>query len=180
MNLGKLLGVGKSFVTWRSGKAYNKNRRAYLPKFNAGNSFEPKTPESAPVGGPKAVKPAAPFAQKVSIAKPGAKPTRATTWTEKLNPFRAPTPVAPPTYKAVQVELSLAAVKPVSNDLSDADIEVVPVKSRTVVAADLMEDRMDFTTGTRPNPALELADVPMLPPPRKSWEFVGERLMKPV
>ena len=54
----------------------------------------------------------------------------------------------------MQSELSLDSVKVVHNDLSDADVEVVPIKSRT---AD--------------EPA-----VPDLPPPKKSWEFLGERL----
>lgn len=49
---------------------------------------------------------------------------------------------------ATQTELSLDAVKVVHNDLSDVDVEVVPIKSR--------------------------ASAPEQP--RKSWEFVGERL----
>jgi hypothetical protein len=51
---------------------------------------------------------------------------------------------------ATQTELSLDSVKVVHNDLSDVDVEVVPIKSR--------------------------ASVPELPAPKKSWEFVGERL----
>jgi hypothetical protein len=86
-----------------------------------------------------------------------AMPARATSWKDKLNPFRAPEPVRlAPQAGAVQVELSLEAVKVVHNDLSDADIEVVPVKSRTAAM---------------PEPA-------MLPPARSAWEFLGERLVK--
>ena len=59
---------------------------------------------------------------------------------------------------AVQVELSLEAVKVVHNDLADADIEIVPVKSRT-----------DATP-----------EAPMLPPARAAWEFLGERLVKQI
>jgi len=187
MNLGKLLGAGKSFISGRGIKAYRETRHAYLPKFNAGsNPFGAKVEASAPaVAAPPPAKPktAMAVAAKAPVAaslKPAARPTRATTWTEKLNPFRAPAPVAPRSYKAVQVELSLEAVKPVSNDLAEADIEVVPVRSRTLVAVDLTDDRMDLTAGTRPHPPLEMADVPMLPPPRQTWEFVGERLMTPV
>ena len=51
---------------------------------------------------------------------------------------------------ATQTELSLDTVKVVHNDLSDVDVEVVPIKSR--------------------------AGVPDLPAPKNSWEFVGERL----
>jgi hypothetical protein len=49
-----------------------------------------------------------------------------------------------------QAELSLDTVRVVHNDLSDVDVEVVPIKSRST--------------------------VPELPAPKKSWEFVGERL----
>lgn len=51
---------------------------------------------------------------------------------------------------ATQTELSLDSVKVVHNDLSDVDVEIVPIKSRAV--------------------------APDMPAPRKSWEFVGERL----
>jgi hypothetical protein len=51
---------------------------------------------------------------------------------------------------ATQTELSLDAVKVVHNDLSDVDVEVVPMKSRSA--------------------------APELGAPKKSWEFVGERL----
>lgn len=50
----------------------------------------------------------------------------------------------------LQTELSLDSVKVVHNDLSDVDVEVVPIKSRTGAAE--------------------------LPAPKKAWEFVGERL----
>ena len=43
----------------------------------------------------------------------------------KKNPF-APAPVRPLEKPAVQCELSLETVRPVRNDLSDADLEVVP------------------------------------------------------
>lgn len=51
---------------------------------------------------------------------------------------------------AMQTELSLDSVKVVHNDLSDADVEVVPMKSRS--------------------------SVPDVQPAKKSWEFLGERL----
>jgi hypothetical protein len=68
-------------------------------------------------------------------AQPSAQPAN---WTEKWNPFRSSAPVKSaghPGVPAVQEELSLDAVKVLHNDLSDADVEVVPVKSRTVAAA---------------------------------------------
>jgi hypothetical protein len=51
---------------------------------------------------------------------------------------------------ATQTELSLDSVKVVHNDLSDVDVEVVPIKSRSAATE--------------------------LPTPKKSWEYVGERL----
>ncbi len=57
---------------------------------------------------------------------------------------------------AVQPEFSLDAVKVVHNDLADADVEIVPVKSHAVASP----------------------EAPILPPARKSWDFLGERLMR--
>jgi hypothetical protein len=77
----------------------------------------------------------------------------------KLNPisiFCAVPPFADKNVTPVQVELSLEKVKVVHNDLSDADVEIVPMKSRPA-------------RGPAP------AD---LPPAKKSWEALGERIMK--
>lgn len=164
MNLGKLLGAGKTFFGGGGSVAYRENKRIYLPKFNAEkNPFAPKVvePVAAPV--PEAKKVSVPVAaktQKIPVfASPLTKavtPARAASWKDKLNPFRAPEPTRLAPVSAVQVELSLEAVKVVHNDLADADIEVVPVKSRPVTQL----------------------DAPMLSPARASWEFLGERLVK--
>jgi hypothetical protein len=160
MNLGKLLGSGKSFFGGRGTVSYREDKRVYLPKFNTGkNPFESKPAEAAPEPAPAKIteKPvAAPVPARARKFSPKpAGPVRAVSWKDKLNPFRAPTPSAPPMVGAVQTELSLEAVKVVHNDLADADIEIVPVKSRT--AAD---------------------EAPMLPLARRPWEFLGERLIK--
>lgn len=63
---------------------------------------------------------------------------------------RANNPARSQKGMAMQTELSLDSVKVVHNDLSDVDVEVVPIKSR--------------------------AGAPELPAPKKSWEFVGEHL----
>ena len=128
MNFGKLLGAGKSFISGRGGIAYREDKRVYLPKFNSEkNPFAPKPAEpsvTAAVEPEKAVASVAAKTQKISTVP-------APSWTEKLNPFRAVKPVtAPAPVATVQVELSLDAVKVVHNDLSDADVEVVPMKSR--------------------------------------------------
>jgi hypothetical protein len=170
MNLGKLLGVGKSFFGGDPMAAYRLNKRACLPKFNDGkNPFAPKTtapaaetalvaekktapevarpPKAAP---PYAFKPAAKLVAKQ--ARPAVKPERPG-WTTRLNPFRAPEPVAPQSPLVVQEELSLDAVKVVHNDLADADVEIVPVNSRAGAPA-------------------------LLPPARQAWEYLGESLLK--
>jgi hypothetical protein len=149
MNLGKLLGAGKSFFGGGGNVAYREDKKFNLPKFNADkNPFAPKPTQTAPV--------AAPETKKVFTPPPAAGSVRATSWKDKLNPFRAPEPTRLAPANAVQVELSLEAVKVVHNDLADADIEIVPVKSRTASPA----------------------EAPVLPPTRSAWEFLGERLVK--
>jgi len=139
MNFGKLLGTGKTFFGGCKTAEYRRNKQVYLPKFNSEkNPFMPKAPEPAkPAEASAADKIYAALAagtQKSSVL-PAAKPARAAGWTAKLNPFRAPEPVAPPMVNTVQAELSLDAVKVLHNDLSDADVEVVPVKSRSAAPA---------------------------------------------
>ena len=162
MNLGKLLGLGKSFFGGGEPQAYRLNRRACLPKFNEGkNPFAPQAPTGTPTETPAVGKvetkvsvPSAAWKQPL-VVKPAVK-AAATGWTARLNPFRTPEPVAPLLPVAVQPELSLDTVKVVHNDLADADVEVVPVKSRAdaPVAA------------------------PVLPPARQAWEYLGESLLK--
>ena len=166
MNLGKLLGAGKSFFGGGDKIAYREDKKFNLPKFNTDRNpfaLKPAVVAAAPVPPQELNKvslAAAAKTQKIAAfatacaAKP-AEPVRAVSWKDKLNPFRVPAPSAPVT-SAVQVELSLEAVKVVHNDLADADIEVVPVKSRTAVQP----------------------EAPMLPPARSAWEFLGERLVK--
>jgi hypothetical protein len=86
-------------------------------------------------------------------AAPPAKPARMG-WTTRLNPFRPPEPVVPPAEE--QTQFSLDAVKVVHNDLSDAEVEVVPVKAHA-----------------------EVPQVPVLPPARQAWEYLGEKILKP-
>lgn len=172
--------AGNSFFGGGRKAEYRMNKRAILPKFNDGrNPFAPKVAEpvepakaeqaaAAPAaavqkapppyafkpkplkrGGrllPPAPAPAAPVAQ-------AAARTSRTGWTMRLNPFRSREAAVP--AAAVQPELTLNAVKVVHNDLADADVEVVPVKSHT-----------------------EAVEPPVLPPARRAWEYVGENLLK--
>jgi hypothetical protein len=159
MNLGSMLAAGKSFISGGASAAYRENKRVYVPKFNSDkNPFAPKTQEQnvvAPVAAKKIAPPVAVASKKIPALAPA--PLRATNWATKLNPFRASPPAAP--MPTVQPELiSLRDVKVIHNDLTDADVEVVPAKSR----------------GAKP------PEVPVLPPSREPWEFMGERLMKSV
>lgn len=142
MKLAQLLGAGKSFFGGQGPLSYRENKHVYVPKFSAAkNPFTPKPKEADEAGGPKpetatvsvpAVVPAAKVrGQAKELATPStARLKRSAGWADKLNPFRAPQPTAP-VLTAVQPEFSLDAVKVLHNDLSDAEVEVVPVKSRT-------------------------------------------------
>jgi hypothetical protein len=167
MNLGKLLGAGKSIFGGQAPVVYRQSKQVSLPKFNAGkNPFVPEAPKAADPA-PVAAAPAAPtpsvpvaapaapaVAAKVATPTPSvfsagpAKPARpvtpksvhATNWAEKLNqlwaakPARA-TPAATGPMPNVQPDLlTLDSVKVVHNDLSDVDVEVVPMKSRPAAA----------------------------------------------
>jgi hypothetical protein len=142
MSLGKLLGAGKSFVNGGKAAAYRADRRVYLPKFGSQkNPFvacdkteaaEPpkKTAKSAVAPAPKAI-----AAKTQKMPTVSATPTRVTTWTEKFNPLsilRGATLEAKSSPRPVQSELSLEKVKVVHNDLSDVDVEIVPIKSRSM------------------------------------------------
>lgn len=171
MNLGKLLGAGKSFISGGKPAAYRTDKRFYLPQF-----VSPKNPfataAAVPAQGelppPAEKKPGEPL--KKTTALPGlktrklpvaaqSKPARPPGWTSRLNPvalFRTAPAVADKTVATVQTELSLEKVKVVHNDLTDADVEIVPLKSR-------------------PAPGPALADSQ---PAKRSWEVLGERIMK--
>jgi hypothetical protein len=168
MNLGKLLGAGKSFVSGGNAAAYRTDKRVYLPQFvSPKNPFAhpavvptqaelPKPPvenSSVPV---KKITPSWVKTQKMPVLAVQGATARKTTWVSKLNPvsiFRAAPPMANDATP-VQVELSLEKVKVVHNDLTDAEVEVVPMKSR---------------------PAREPAAAQ---PNKKSWTDLGERIMK--
>src|SRR5665213_4053495 len=94
MNLGKLLGAGKSFVNGGRAVAYRADKRACLPKFGSSkNPFVaatqtdlPKAAEKNPVALAKKV--AAPFLEKTR-KRPAisGKPKSLAVWTSKLNPM---------------------------------------------------------------------------------------------
>jgi hypothetical protein len=142
MNLGKLLATGKSIKNGQSAVAYRKDRRVYLPKFGS-----PKNPFTTTV---QAELPKPPVENSVAPVKNTATPTwaktqkiptvsagpaRVTTWAEKFNPiaiWRGSAAEEKSSPHAIQAELSLEKVKVVHNDLTDVDVEVVPIKSRSM------------------------------------------------
>jgi hypothetical protein len=174
MNLGKLLGAGKSFISGGKPAAYRTDKRVYLPQFiSPKNPFANSAPAPVQTGASRPAGPSSAGPTRKATPPPWAKtrdmssaempgqssPTRVTTWASKFNPvaiFRevaaAPVRTAPP----VQTELSLERVRVVHNDLTDADVEVVPMKSR---------------------PAREPADD-AAPAAKKAWADLGERIMK--
>jgi len=150
MNLGKLLFAGKSVVNGCETVSYRENKQVVLPKFvSAKNPFAPSKmpPETAPTLA---------TAQRLPPISGTSKSLAA--WTNKLNPVSLWAGAAPAEQKAlaaVQAELSLDTVKVIHNDLSDADVEVVPIKSRPAAS-----------------------ETSALSPAKKSWEILGERLLR--
>ena len=166
MNIGKLMAAGRNLVSGRDAVAYRENKQACLPKFNSPkNPFttpvkaeSPRPPlENLAVPAAKVSPPAWEKKQKIPAVATPPKPLAA--WTTKLNPMtmlRGSQEEKTFSRPIVQSELSLDSVKVVHNDLTDADVEIIPMKSR---------------------PARNL-DVPDLQPAKKSWEILGERLLK--
>jgi hypothetical protein len=159
MNLGKLLFAGKSVVNGCGTISYRENKQVALPRFvSPKNPFGPsKTPaETTPVQAKKDTAPDLVATQKIPPVSSA--PKSFAVWTNKLNPaslWNSAPPAEQKTLPAVQTELSLDTVKVVHNDLSDADVEVVPIKSRSAAS-----------------------EVPALSTAKKSWEILGERLLR--
>jgi hypothetical protein len=153
MNFGKLLAAGKSLALGGAGVPYHLDKRVYLPKF-----VSPKNPfVKGEEQKPSTTNPVA-AAVKTEIAMKTQKlpevQKAATAWKSKLNPisiFRTQQSDAKRIATPVQTELSLEKVQVLRNDLSDADVEIVPLKSNS-------------------------GAVQNLPPAEKSWEILGERL----
>lgn len=182
MKLGKLLAAGKSVMNGRKEVSYRASKQVYLPKFGpASNPFKSPAEEPAAEAPPKEtgqVSEARPTRLAVSgapaatMSQASPAPSRppafspvsgkktAVPWASRLNPasiFRGRTSGNKSADSSLrgqkqptQTELSLDSVKVLHNDLTDVDVEIVPIKSRSGPAD--------------------------LPPPKKSWEFLGERL----
>ncbi|HKW29991.1 MAG TPA: hypothetical protein VJT54_11685 [Verrucomicrobiae bacterium] len=164
MNLGKLLAAGRSIIGGRGEIAYRISDRAYVPKFiSPKNPFAPAVKaEPAPKAetAPIKKKPASDGTKTQKLPSLAKALPRQQSWVKKLNPisiWRGSRPQLPPTAQPpLQAELSLDRVKVVHNDLTDADVEIVPIKSRT-----------------SPEP-----ETPILPPANNgdSWSRLGAKI----
>jgi len=159
MSLMKLLTVSKSFAGGRSGPGrYKMAEQGLLPKFAPmgrpvslapkRKSDEPPTIQranSTPNAPPNSLQQQffqvpAPVAKPVKAAAPTPRAARSDVST---NWFRLGSQPIRPAGKSkpatAQTELSLDAVKPVRNDLSDSDLQIVP--ARTAIEPDAMNRR---------------------------------------
>ena len=134
--------AGKSIKGGRREICYHISDRTYLPKF-----ISPKNPFAPVKVEPPANVAVAPIQKK--LAADGTKTQKLPvlsqtrrqekTWFSKLNPIsiwrQSASSAAQKNQHPLQAELSLDRVKVVHNDLSDADVEIVPIKSRPVPEA---------------------------------------------
>ncbi|MEI9865758.1 MAG: hypothetical protein WDN00_14630 [Limisphaerales bacterium] len=105
---------------------------------NAGAvATQDELPKSEPQASlPPDKKSASPWAKAqkmLEVAAPQGATARATTWVSKLNPvsmFRNSSSPWTKLSRPCRSNFSLEKIKVVHNDLSDADVEVVPMKSR--------------------------------------------------
>ena len=158
--MGKLLAAGTSVVKANGSIKYHENKQAFLPKFisprNPFVSAKPTSPEPPAVLSPTRPPRVPEVAPPKAPARAGSKSLAS--WASKLSPaslWGGSPPTQQKVLPAVQAELSLDTVKVVHNDLSDADVDVVPIKSRPA----------------EPEP-------PDLAPAKKSWGILGRRLLK--
>jgi hypothetical protein len=151
-------------------------KNPFVPANQSGEAISPDTAAAAPVKTPITVVAAktqklptfspAPRAARhrpktaEKPAGPNPKLRRVWGWMGRWNPFGSGSPFTAAqganAHGAVQAELSLDAVKVLRNDLSDVDIEVVPLKSRPV----------------------ETGSAPRREPEKKAWAWWGARLLK--
>jgi hypothetical protein len=158
MKLGQLLAAGKSVVNVNGAIQYREDKQFILPKFVATRNQIAHSTKPSGDTTPAPVRDNSPGPADPQRMPPiNAAPKSLAAWTGKLSPASVwPGPKAEPAHEGqpqFQSELSLDTVKVVHNDLSDADVEIVPIKSRAVPEANL-------------------------PPAKKAWEILGERLLK--
>lgn len=158
-------------------------REPQLPKLSPAEAAESKEPARLSALGALIVD-----REAAAVANRNAHPAEAPkvaapvdSWLKKINPMvwfsnRKPSepksaiprfskPQAP-----IQGELSLDNIKVMRNDLSEADVEVVPMKARAQKPA-------AAPAIAQSGVAAMALPVPDLPPATRAWEFIGEHLM---
>jgi len=165
-------------------------REPQLPKLEAAESavVDAKKPQhlsalgalivdrEAAVVASRAVPPAGP----AKVSEPSKVAAPVDSWLKKINPMvwfgnrkpAEPKPAIPRFSKPhapIQGELSLDNIKVMRNDLSEADVEVVPAKARAPKAISAPAPQAGAAAMALP--------VPDLPPATRAWEFIGEHLM---
>lgn len=167
MSLGRLLTSGKSLIGLRNTESrYHMRSRDVLPKFGTrANPFVTKKPESlAPTSAPKFQTVARTLTSNPAPAKEPAPVIRelkaaaisprwdllsvALGWIGRLNPLAWRTQRRSSPVRSVKIgfqkgqvqgELSLENIKVVRNDLSEADVAVVPVKTTVAPRPETVE-----------------------------------------
>ncbi len=150
MSLGRLLVAGKSLVGLNGGTGrYQVSKRALLPKFiSPKNPFESDessaaSPEAAAMAPQPGDPGPTPVEARADASRPGKESLRSLTgvravgwlggWGQKLNPLARRTQLPDPVKSSGrQGELSLATVRVVRNDLSDADVAGVRPTARSI------------------------------------------------
>ena len=144
MNLGKLLAAGKSIIGGSREISYRNSDRSYLPKFvSPKNPFvpPPARTEPAPVVAATPVKSrmASDGDQDPKIARfcpgPSSKAELGQKIESPCNLARRAAGNAGKSAASRAGRTFAGQVKVVHNDLSDADVEIVPIKSRTLPGA---------------------------------------------
>jgi hypothetical protein len=119
-------------------------------------------------------------AEPAKVSPPAKVAAPVDSWLKKINPivwFRSSKPAEPKpsvprfskSHTPVQGELSLDNIKVMRNDLSEADVEVVPAKARA--------PKIVSTPMPQAGAAAMAMAIPDLPPATRAWEFIGEHLM---
>jgi hypothetical protein len=119
-------------------------------------------------------------AEPAKVSEPAKVAAPVDSWLKKINPMvwfgnrkpAEPKPAIPRFSKPhapVQGELSLDNIKVMRNDLSEADVEVVPAKARA--------PKIVAMPASQAGAAAMALPVPDLPPATRAWEFIGEHLM---
>ena len=140
MALMDLLTAGRSLSEARERPHRYKLRHGALPKFGKVEPVSLEKNSESPVARQckqfEQMVEAQPMNSNTVAVEPRRDPTLER-WAQKVNPFKS-APATPP-RPAVQGELSLDKVKPVRNDLSDSDLELVAITKRPARAPSVMK-----------------------------------------